>query len=126
MSADELDVTEGGMVTFVNMFTLHTSPEEFEQAFAQISEFMGRQPGFLRYTLLRQVNERNSYVNIAHWRDAESFRRAVTHPGFRSHAAAIRAVSTSESSLYTSRQAFSVDTAVEHPGLEAGHSNRAR
>jgi deoxynogalonate / 12-deoxyaklanonic acid monooxygenase len=104
------------MVTFINSFTLHTSPEEFEQEFARISEFMVRQPGFLRYLLLRQVDEYNSYVNIAHWRDAESFRSAVTHPGFRSHAAALRAVSTSESNLYTSRQAFPVDTAREHPG----------
>lgn len=126
MSADELVVTEGGVVVFINRFTLHTSPEEFEHAFAQISGFMGRQPGFLRYTLLRQVDERNSYVNIAYWRDAESFRAAVTHPGFRTHAAALRAVSTSESSLYTSRQTFSVGIAVERSGLAAGDSNRAR
>jgi quinol monooxygenase YgiN len=117
--------TESGMVTFINSFTLRTSPEEFEQAFAQISEFMVRQPGFLRYMLLRQVGECNSYVNIAHWQDAESFRSAVTRPGFRSHAAALRAVSTSESDLYISRQTFSAEGARGYPSLGVGDSNRA-
>jgi quinol monooxygenase YgiN len=125
MPVDESDATKDAMVTFVNRFTLHASPEEFEHSFTQISEFMSRQAGFLRYTLLRQVGDQNSYVNIALWRDAESFRRAVTHPGFRPHASAIRTLSRSESSLYTLRQTFSVDTAVDHPVLKTDDSNRA-
>lgn len=36
MSANEDDATEGGMVTSIDKFTPHASPQEFEQVFAQI------------------------------------------------------------------------------------------
>lgn len=110
------------MVTFVNRFTADTSPEEFERVFAKTSEFMARQDGFLSYALLRHIEEQHSYINIAHWRDAESFRKAITHPDFQSHAAALRTLSTSEPNLYTPRQAFSVETAGVVSGSVARHS----
>ncbi|GAA2898784.1 hypothetical protein GCM10010517_64090 [Streptosporangium fragile] len=97
-------------VTFVNRFTVHASPEEFERVFAETSEFMAQQDGFLRHTLLRHTDDERSYVNIAQWRDAGAFRRAVAAPDFQPHAAALRALSTSEPNLYTPRRTVSAKT----------------
>jgi heme-degrading monooxygenase HmoA len=116
MSESGLDASASGMVTFVNRFTLHAAPEEFEQVFAETSEFMGRQPGFLKHTLLRHVEKDDSYVNIAYWRDVESFRRAVAHPDFKPHAAALRKLSTSEPNLYTPWRTFSVVDSMDGRG----------
>ncbi|MEU7004671.1 antibiotic biosynthesis monooxygenase family protein [Nonomuraea sp. NPDC046570] len=97
------NAAEGRVVTLVNKFTLHASPEDFERVFAETSAFMAAQPGFLNHTLLRHMDQKDSYVNIALWRDMEAFRKAVAHPEFRQHAAALRALSTSEPNLYTQR-----------------------
>lgn len=100
MSARQLDATEGGMVTFVNRFTLNASVEEFERVFAETAAFMARQPGFVRHTLSRHVDRAYEYLNIAQWRDLESFRAAVKHPDFQPHATALRALSRSDPNLY--------------------------
>ncbi|MFG3496475.1 antibiotic biosynthesis monooxygenase family protein [Streptomyces sp. NPDC047928] len=97
----------GPGVTFVNRFTLRGSAEDFETAFAATSEFMRRQPGFRWHTLLVPAHgggEGPGYVNIAVWRDEASFRAALAHPGFAAHAAALRALSSSEPTLYRPRQ----------------------
>jgi len=115
MSVDESSAPESREITFVNRFSLRTTPAEFERAFTRTSEFMGRQPGFLRHTLLRHMDREDSYLNIAYWRDVESFRKAVTHPDFPPHAAALRAVCTSEPGLYAPRST-STGSAHEHDG----------
>jgi deoxynogalonate / 12-deoxyaklanonic acid monooxygenase len=99
------------MITFVNTFQVHGSPDEFERVFAETSQFLATQPGFLRYTLSRHVDEDKGdrYVNVALWQNVESLRRAVAHPDFRPHADRIRARSTSVANLYTPRQTFSVE-----------------
>ncbi|MFG1944075.1 antibiotic biosynthesis monooxygenase family protein [Nonomuraea sp. NPDC048826] len=102
-------------VTFVNTFLLHAPAEEFERAFAATSEFMAARPGFLWHQLLRPLEpgqDGSRYVNVAAWRDEESFRAAVAHPGFKPHAAALRALATSEPVLYETRQ---TRTAVTEP-----------
>ncbi|WP_051865078.1 antibiotic biosynthesis monooxygenase [Streptomyces griseus] len=96
-------------ITFVNRFTLHAAPEEFERIFAETSAFMARRPGFVRNTLLRHVNDETIYINIAHWQSADALRQAIAHPSFQPHAAALRAISTSDPHSYTPRQAFSAD-----------------
>jgi monooxygenase len=103
--ADDFD----GVVIFVNRFTVHAAPEEFERTFAETSAFMARQDGFLGHSLVRHTEDQHRYVNIAQWRDAESLRNATTDPGFAAHAAALRALSTSEPNLYAPRQACSVE-----------------
>lgn len=102
---------EHNLITFVNTFLVHGSPEEFERAFTQIAKFMADQPGFVQYTLSRHVDDdkQDRYVNVALWRDVESWERAVAHEDFQSHAEEIRARSTNESNLYAARQAFSVE-----------------
>lgn len=113
---DVMDPAESCAVTFVNQFTLRASPEEFERVFAETSEFMAGQPGFLNHTLLRHVNCEDSYLNIARWRDLESFRRALAHPDFQPHAAALRALSTSEPNLYTQRRTRSAEAGWKDHG----------
>lgn len=110
MPRHDYDATDSGVVTFINTFTVHSSPEEFEKVFVEISEFMAAQPGFIRYSLSRHIDDdkQNRYVNIALWTDAESWQRAVQHSGFAAHAEEIRARSTNEGNLYAPRQAYSV------------------
>ncbi|MEU7467755.1 antibiotic biosynthesis monooxygenase family protein [Streptomyces sp. NPDC044984] len=100
-----------GTVTFVNRFTLSGSAEDFEAAFAETAEFLCRRPGFRWHTLLvptdtgrDPADTRPQYVNIAVWDDEASFRAAVAHPDFPAHASALRALSTSEPTLYRQRQ----------------------
>lgn len=94
-----------GVVTLVNRFALRTSPEEFEKAFETTAEFLTRQSGFLGYTLLRhtEAGAEPQYVNIAWWQDLACLRRAVEHPDFPAHAAAVRELSTSEPNTYVVR-----------------------
>lgn len=96
-----------GHTVFVNTFTLRTTPEEFEETFVRTARFLESQPGFLDYTLVRHLEEPLRYVNIAWWADAGSFRDAVTQAAFQPHAEALRAISTSESDLYTARRSAS-------------------
>ncbi|MET9522011.1 antibiotic biosynthesis monooxygenase family protein [Streptomyces coeruleorubidus] len=100
-----------GSVTFVNRFTLSGSAEDFEAAFAETAEFLCRRPGFRWHALLvpadtgpGSADAGPQYVNIAVWDDEASFRAAVAHPEFPAHAAALRALSTSEPTLYRHRQ----------------------
>jgi heme-degrading monooxygenase HmoA len=95
---------DGAPVTFVNRFTVHASPEEFRATFAETSEFLAGQPGFVRHTLLAHTDEPNAFVNVAVWTDERSFRTAVSHPQFALHARALRALSVSEPNLYRTAQ----------------------
>jgi quinol monooxygenase YgiN len=103
------DATGSGVVTFVNTFTVNDSSDDFERVFADISEFMASQPGFIQYTLSQHIDadKQNRYVNIALWTDVESWRKAVTHPDFAAHAKEIRSRCTNEANMYAPRQAYS-------------------
>ncbi|MEU6605320.1 antibiotic biosynthesis monooxygenase family protein [Streptomyces shenzhenensis] len=103
----------GPEVTFVNRFTVHGAPEEFEEVFARTSAFMARQPGFVRHSLLREVDDPAGYVNLAVWTDRASFQRAVRQPGFAPHAAALRELSRSENGLFTARLSVTAAEARE-------------
>jgi heme-degrading monooxygenase HmoA len=113
MFEEEHDAIEGKPVTFVNMFMVHAPVNEFEQVFARTASFMSSQPGFIRHTLLRNISEEHSYINIAHWRDLASFHKALAHPDFRQHAEELRALSTSQHNLYVQRESL--------PATQRGH-----
>ncbi|MEV4432814.1 antibiotic biosynthesis monooxygenase family protein [Streptomyces sp. NPDC049555] len=109
---------EGAGVTFVNRFTLHDAAggaEEFEKVFAETAEFLCRQPGFRHHTLLVPAGPPDGggphYVNVAVWDDEAAFRAALARPGFGAHAAALRALSSSEPALYRPRQVRVAPTA---------------
>ncbi|WP_037870355.1 antibiotic biosynthesis monooxygenase family protein [Streptomyces sp. SPB074] len=103
MTDRESDAGEDGAVTFLNTFTVHAEAGVFEEEFARTSAFMARQPGFVRHTLCRHTEQPGQYVNVAEWRDAASFRAAVSHPDFGPHASALRALSESRPALYEAR-----------------------
>jgi quinol monooxygenase YgiN len=105
---DRYDATDKGVVTFVNTFEVTGDPLEFEHVFADISEFMAAQQGFLQFTLSRHVDpaRANEYVNIALWTDAQSWKDAISAPGFADHAKEIRARATNVANLYEPRQEF--------------------
>ncbi|MFD9888456.1 antibiotic biosynthesis monooxygenase family protein [Amycolatopsis sp. NPDC059027] len=109
MSVHEFGTVEGSApITFINTFTVHCPGEEFEKVFAEVSAFMARQPGFIQYTLSRHVDEdkQDRYVNVALWKDVESWEKAVAQPEFVPHAKEIRARSTNVGHLYRAQQAF--------------------
>lgn len=112
MQPNDLDPTGSGVVTFVNRFTVHSSPEEFLKAFTETGRYLADQDGFLRYTLHQHAEDPTRWVNIAHWRDTHAFRAAVSAPSFPQHAAAIRELSTSEPGLYVPRQHVSAERAA--------------
>lgn len=87
-------------VTFINRFTVHGSPEHFEQLFAGTVAFMAAQPGFIDHTLVRHLEQTDQYVNIARWQDEGSFRAALTHPDFAAHVRELRGVSASDPGLH--------------------------
>ncbi|TDC45177.1 antibiotic biosynthesis monooxygenase [Actinomadura sp. KC345] len=107
MSTDHVDAGTRGEVTFINRFTVHAAHEEFERIFAEVSQFMRDKDGFLGNTLFRNVDEPHIFINVARWRGAADFRRAVADPAFAAHAGALRAVSTSEPGLYAPCLSFS-------------------
>jgi heme-degrading monooxygenase HmoA len=83
------------MLVFINRFTVHGSATEFECAFAKTSEFMRRQPGFIRHYLVRPQGDDPIYVNIAEWIDRAALKQAIAHPDFPDHARALRERATS-------------------------------
>jgi monooxygenase len=101
-----MDISITGPVVFVNRFTLSGPAEEFEQAFAQTAEFLEQQPGLIEFTLLKSAERPDSYVNVARWTDLKSLMKAVRHPYFGSHAAALRKLSTSEPHIYSPAHAY--------------------
>ncbi|MES9523799.1 antibiotic biosynthesis monooxygenase family protein [Streptomyces capoamus] len=118
MTDHQPDAKEAGAVTFVNTFTVHAEPEVFEREFARTSEFMARQPGFVRHTLSRHTERPGQYVNVAEWQDVASFRAAVSHADFQPHAGALRALSESRPELYRARLRRDGDSAPEGPGSD--------
>ncbi|GAA5051683.1 antibiotic biosynthesis monooxygenase family protein [Nocardia callitridis] len=105
---DRYDATDKGIVTFVNTFTVTGDPQEFERVFADISEFMAAQPGFVQFTLSKHTDasRADEYVNIALWTDVQSWRDAIAAPGFADHAKEIRARATNVANLYEPRLEF--------------------
>lgn len=87
-------------MTFINRFTVHGSPAEFEAAIEKAAEYLRRQDGFLRYTVLRHLPKNGSYVNIAHWRDAESFQQAIAGPEFGALVGTLHKLGKSEGDFF--------------------------
>ncbi len=87
-------------VTFVNRFTVHDSPAEFEAVIDKAAEYLRRQDGFVRYTVLRHVPKNGDYLNIALWRDAVSFQRAIAGPEFGALVGALHKLGKSEGDFF--------------------------
>jgi long-chain acyl-CoA synthetase len=87
------------MVTLVNKFTVTADTAEFERIWKASSEFMRQQPGFIRFRLVRSMQDPMVYINIADWADAESHRRVLGGQGFQAHLAELAAVAKPEPHL---------------------------
>ncbi|MGX5185494.1 antibiotic biosynthesis monooxygenase family protein [Streptomyces avermitilis] len=68
------------MIVLVNVFQVHKSPTAFEREFANVSECMRAQPGFLHHRLLCSQGADSTYVNVAEWQDEQSLRDALARP----------------------------------------------
>jgi len=87
-------------VMLVNKLIVHGDPAEFEAISGSLTEYMCRQPGYLRFQLLRSLRQPQAYVEIAEWESAEQHRAAVTSPGFRERVQPLAAVASVEPDLY--------------------------
>jgi len=88
------------VITFINRFHVTGPGDEFEAAFDATSAFFAEQDGFLSHRLLQHVDEPHLYVNIADWKDEETFRAALARPEFAAHRARLRTLSSSDPNLY--------------------------
>jgi quinol monooxygenase YgiN len=71
------------VVVFVNKLTVVGPTDEMEAIYAKIGDFMSVQDGIIRYLLVRSTKQANIYFNIAEWKDAESFQRALKQEAFQ-------------------------------------------
>jgi heme-degrading monooxygenase HmoA len=75
-----------GPVVLVNTFTVE--PDEVAQllkAWAADAAWMKQQPGFISTQLHRGIGGSRVFLNYAVWESSEHFKRAFSHPEFRSH-----------------------------------------
>ncbi|MFE7447481.1 antibiotic biosynthesis monooxygenase family protein [Streptomyces chartreusis] len=91
---------EKPMLVFINRFTVSGDPLEFERAFAETAAHLARQPGFIRYRLVRSTQDPNSYANVAEWETAAALREALRGPEFDDHARRLRELAQSEPQFY--------------------------
>ncbi|GAA1852271.1 hypothetical protein GCM10009836_35410 [Pseudonocardia ailaonensis] len=71
------------MVVFVNTLRLTGDASELEAIYRDVAAHFSRQAGLIGFRLLRSTEDPAVYVNVAEWRDVESFRAATRHPAFR-------------------------------------------
>ncbi|WP_106396548.1 antibiotic biosynthesis monooxygenase [Actinocorallia populi] len=109
----EVVVRHSAPVTLLNRFTLNdlADAERFEEAFETTSAYFASQPGFIEHTLMKQTDEPGSYVNFARWESEAALRAAVSQPGFRPHAGALRALAVSDPKVYSPRFTTTPSTA---------------
>ncbi|MER5940436.1 antibiotic biosynthesis monooxygenase family protein [Streptomyces sp. NPDC001928] len=93
-------MTEKPMLVFINRFTVTGDPLEFERAFAETADHLARQPGFIRYRLVRSTDDPRSYANVAEWETAQALRDALRGPEFDEHARRLRELARSEPRFY--------------------------
>jgi long-chain acyl-CoA synthetase len=89
------------MVTLINRFTVHGDGSEFEKVFEASSEFMRKQPGFLRHRLVRSLSDPQVYVNLAEWESVERHQEVVGSPEFAEHIKGLASLAKVEPDLYS-------------------------
>jgi quinol monooxygenase YgiN len=100
------------VLVLINKFVVTTTGEEFEKVFVETAEFMRRQPGFLRYRLIRSEQDSSVYINIAEWTDKAALMAVADRPEMSDHLAQIKAVAIPEPQFFA-------------PVAEAGPANAA-
>ena len=76
---------EVGPVILINMFTVNADEtSQLLKAWAEDAAWMKQQPGFISTQLHRRIAGSCVFLNYAVWESTEHFKRAFTHPEFRS------------------------------------------
>lgn len=89
------------MIKFVNKLTVTGDPAEFETVSEELTAYMRRQPGYVRFELLRSLRDDTVYVEIAEWTDAEAHRKAVQSAGFLDRVKPLGALATVDPDVFT-------------------------
>jgi heme-degrading monooxygenase HmoA len=77
---------ELGPVVLINTFVVEADEAaHLIKAWAADAAWMKQQPGFISTQLHRGVAGSRVFLNYAVWESTEHFKRAFTHPEFRSH-----------------------------------------
>lgn len=106
------DITPGGssMITFITRFTLKGDDgTEFERLFTEHAAFMGNQPGFVDFQMVRSGSNPKVYVNIGRWTDPAAHKAVVSSEEFLTHVKAMGPLVDVEADLY-----FPVTSSGEH------------
>jgi heme-degrading monooxygenase HmoA len=75
-----------GPVILINTFTVNAhEAAQLLKAWAADAAWMKQQPGFISSQLHRGIGGSSVFLNYAVWESSEDFKRAFTHPEFRSH-----------------------------------------
>jgi heme-degrading monooxygenase HmoA len=75
-----------GPVILINSFTVNAhEAAQLLKAWAADAAWMKQQPGFISAQLHRGIGGSSVFLNYAVWESSEDFKRAFTHPEFRSH-----------------------------------------
>jgi heme-degrading monooxygenase HmoA len=75
-----------GPVILINTFTVNAhEAAQLLKAWAADAAWMKQQPGFISAQLHRGIGGSSVFLNYAVWESSEDFKRAFTHPEFRSH-----------------------------------------
>jgi quinol monooxygenase YgiN len=88
------------MVLLINKMTVTGDRDEFLRITEALTDYMRRQPGYIRYQLLHSLRNENSYVEVALWDKPEFHLRAVQSEGFRERVRGLGAVATVDPDLY--------------------------
>ena len=77
---------ESGPVILVNILTVNADEAaQLIDAWSADAAWMKQQPGFISAQLDRGIGGSGVFLNYAVWESTELFKRAFTHPEFRSH-----------------------------------------
>lgn len=97
-------------MTLVNTLTVTGDVEVFRRITAALTDYMRRQPGYIRSQLLHSLRDDSVYVEIAEWEEAAAHQRAVRSDGFRETVRGLSDVASVAPGLYeTVREETRVD-----------------
>ncbi|MGR4884860.1 antibiotic biosynthesis monooxygenase family protein [Streptomyces sp. LARHCF249] len=89
------------MVTFINKLTVFGDVNEFLAAKEPLTAFMSAQPGHVGNRTLRNLDEPNVFIEIAHWDDHAAHQAVVGSAEFRALVAPLVALAKPEPALWT-------------------------
>jgi len=123
---------EATVVIFMNKFKVRSTPGEFERVFEENTALLRRQPGFIRFRLVRSSRHPDVCFNIAEWENADAHQRVVQSEEFQAHIRDLSAVAESDIDMYSvvleghpeSQPQRDGDAGTQTVALEEGRAGR--